>query len=86
MCECSQRYGPEIVRALLDKGADSSIGNIFKNNMTPFEVAAFNKLDEICLIFDPSGLKPRRSLELSSGGTREEQFTYYERTHQLDRR
>jgi hypothetical protein len=50
----------EIVRALLDKGADRTIRDIWSNNMTPFEVAALNNLDEICLIFEPSGLKPRR--------------------------
>jgi hypothetical protein len=54
---CEGRYdwkkAPTIVKALLEHGADPTIGDIYNNNMTPSQVAESKWLVGICKIFDP---------------------------------
>jgi hypothetical protein len=64
----SKRNGSQIVKALLDKGADRTFRDKYRNNMTPFELAASNDLHEICAIFDPrwGGGRRERTHQLDS--------------------
>jgi hypothetical protein len=69
----------EIVKALIDKGADPTIRLMFRNK-TPLEVAVWNNLHEICKILDPSGLEVIRIKD--SSAFKEEivrEYLHYER-------
>jgi len=46
-----------IVTAPLEHAADPTIGDIYNNNMTPFQAANERDLSEICRIFDPNWVK-----------------------------